>query len=130
MQTPCNLWRAAALTHLCDLFLECERESGSSVGERTIPVGHVLQPLDDEGGRDVEREVPYDVEVWWICGDTHTCKTPRHVTSERSWRFNSPTFLPRLGDARWESSVHSVGEYVAVDDPQLPWRRLGQQLWR
>lgn len=62
---------SAAFAHLRDLFLERERESGSSVGEGAIPVGYVLQPLDDEGGRDVEREVPYDVEVRRICGDTH-----------------------------------------------------------
>lgn len=60
-------------SHLCHLFLESERKSGASVDEGPRPVGHVLQPLDDERGRDAEREIPYDVKVWWICGATFFC---------------------------------------------------------
>lgn len=63
--------RAAAFTHLCDLLLEGQRESGAAVGEGPGPVGHVLQPLDDKWGRHVEREIPYDVEVGWIFGIKH-----------------------------------------------------------
>lgn len=64
--------RAAAFTHLCDLLLEGQRESGAAVGEGPGSVGHVLQPLDDKWGRDVEREIPYDVEVGWIFGKQST----------------------------------------------------------
>lgn len=59
-------------THLCDLFLESECESGASVSEGPCSVGHVLQPLDDEEGWHVEREIPYDMKVWWLCGATQT----------------------------------------------------------
>lgn len=60
--------RAAAFTHLCDLLLEGQRQSGAAVGKGPGPVGHVLQPLDDKWGRHIEREIPYDVEVGWIFG--------------------------------------------------------------
>lgn len=33
-------------THLCNLFLESEGESGTSEGERPRPVRYVFQPLD------------------------------------------------------------------------------------
>lgn len=94
---------SAGCQPLCHLFLERERESSASVNEGPGSVTHVLQPLNEQGGRDVEWEVPYDVEVWWIS-------------------------LPRLREVWWESSVHSVVEYVAVDDPQLPRCCLRQQL--
>lgn len=63
--------RAAAFTHLCDLLLEGQRESRAAVSEGPRPVGHVLQPLDDERRRHVEREIPDDVEVGWIFGIKH-----------------------------------------------------------
>lgn len=71
--------RAAAFTHLGDLLLEGQRESGPAVGEGPGSVGHVLQPLDDKRGCDVEREVPNDVEVGWIFGAKHKSPfTPFH----------------------------------------------------
>lgn len=71
-----KLEHAAVFTHLCKLLLESERQSGASVGEGPCPVGNVLQPLDDEGGWDIEWKIAYDVKVWWICGATHT---HRHI---------------------------------------------------
>lgn len=82
---------AAVFTHLCDLFLESERESGASVGEGPCSVGHVLQPLNDQGGWNVEWEIPYDVKVWRICGATHAHLNPTdllHMTTFHSVRFS------------------------------------------
>ena len=70
--TPWKLKHAGVSTHLCDLFLESERESSASIGKGPCSVGDVLQPLNDEGGWDIKREIPDDVKVWWICGAAHT----------------------------------------------------------
>jgi len=59
-------------TYLCDLFLKGESESGATEGEGPRSIGYVLQPLDDEGGGDVEGEIPYDVKVWRIYGARNT----------------------------------------------------------
>lgn len=125
--------RAAALAHLCDLLLEGQRESGAAVGEGPRPVGHVLQPLDDKRGRHVEREIPDDVEVGWIFGIKHKSffffsHFPSFPTKSCRESLNNLTILPRLGDASWEASVHPVGEYVPVDDPQPSRCGLGEQL--
>lgn len=60
-----------ALTHLCNLFLESEREPSASKGEGPCPVCNIFQPLDDEGGGDAEWQIPDDVKVWWVCEDPH-----------------------------------------------------------
>lgn len=59
-------------THLCHLFLESERESSASKREGPRSVRYVFQPLDDQRCWDAEWEIPYDVEVWRVCEDTHT----------------------------------------------------------
>lgn len=130
--TPGNLNHPAAFTHLCDLFLESEGESGAPKGKRPGFVGYVLKPLNDEGGWDVEREIPYDVKVGWICGATHThilssLDSLRGASQLEKWHY--PTFLPWLRDSCWKTSVHPVGENVTVDNPQPPWCCLRQQLW-
>lgn len=53
-----------------------------------------------------------------------------HISQENAQleKYTSPTFLPRFRDTSWESSVHSVGEDVAVDNPEPPRRSLRQQL--
>lgn len=62
-----------ALTDLCHLFLESEREPSASEGEGSCPVCNVFQPLDDEGGGDAERQIPDDVKVWWLCEGPYIC---------------------------------------------------------
>lgn len=120
-------------THLCHLFLESERESSASVGKRPRPVGYVLQPLDDEGGCDIEWEISYDVKVWWICGAMHThswATSFLYLLHYILYNFNLLTSLPGLRDISWEPSVHSVGEYVPVDNPHQSRCCFRQQLWK
>lgn len=74
----------ALSTHLCHLFLERKCESSASVREGPCSVGHVLEPLDDEGCRDTKWEIPYDVEVRWICGATHILFTNVYIQSDHN----------------------------------------------
>lgn len=69
-----NLYRdvTAVFTHLCHLFLESKCELGASIHEGSCSVGHVLEPLDDEGCCNAKWEIPYDVKVGGICGAAHT----------------------------------------------------------
>lgn len=53
---------------------------------------------------------------------------PENEANARLAKRSSPTFLPRFRDSSRESSVHPVGEDVAVDNPEPPRRSLGQQL--
>lgn len=50
------------------------------------------------------------------------------TASERLQSLNYLTILPQLGDISREASVHPVGEYVPMDDPQPSRCGLGQQL--
>lgn len=94
-------------------------------------VGYVLQPLDDERSRDAEGEIPDDVEVWWVCGAApkrYTSCNSQGKASGQLGKCTSPTFVPLFRDISGESSVHSVGEDVAVNYPDPPRRRFRQQL--
>lgn len=57
---------------------------------------------------------------------------PQHVTLPEIHKArpecSSPTFVPLFRDISGESSVHSVGEDVAVNYPDPPRRRFRQQL--
>lgn len=117
------------LAHLYHLFLESEGELGASVGKGSRSVGDVLQPLDDERGRDTERKIPYHMKVRRIY-ERHTKRfSSKGLVLRNVEEFHPLTIFPRLSHARRESAVHSVGQYVAVDDPQLSWCCLRQQLW-
>lgn len=126
-----------AFTHLCHLLLEGQRETRAAVGERPGSVGHVLQPLDDKWGRHVEREIPDDVEVGWIFGIeilfyfiffNFLLFLTKQLLKGCRLSLSNLTTLPRLRDGSREASVHPVGEYVPVDNPQPARRGLREQL--
>ena len=86
-----------------DLLLESQSQFDAPVLPGAGPVGHGLEPIDDECGRDVERKVTDDVYVGRVV-------------------------VPVPSSFGREQVLHVESQDVSVEDPHLVVRCVVQQL--